>query len=235
MLSMKNILSSRSEAGWRSSCFICTLTDKRASGNLEVSFAMGPSLGQQPNQEPQGPVPGVVWGSQSLFVECPRIAYASGLHFGDLPGPRAISWDGAKEVPKAKALKLLGQPPWDARGTPKASAKASPLRTFPSSPANRDVIWKKAARGPASVNGFSGDSLSPDRPRVARAETHPRPSPPPAAAGAAAGTKAARVWAGRRAGSDVGPAPPELPTRPSSGAPGARDSHAAGLLLARPH
>lgn len=39
-------------------------------------------------------------------------------------------------------------------------------------------------------------------------------APPPAAADGAAGTKAARVWAGRRAGSLPGPAQPSPPGAP---------------------
>lgn len=88
---------------------------------------------------------------------------------------------------------------------------------------------------PASVDGVSHrsrGSLSPGWPRVARAGTRPRAPPRPAAAGAAAGTKAARVWAGRRVGSVLGPAP-LLPTGRSLAARGAPDSHAARLLLAR--
>lgn len=153
----------------------------------------------------------------------------------------AFTWDGGQEVPEGKALKPMGQSIRDARVIQAASVKsfASP-RLPPRAPTllsgwTRMLNGTRALRAPASVDGLShssGGSLSPGWPCVARAGTRPRAPPRPTAAGAAAGTKAARVWAGRRVGSVLGPAL-LLPTGRSLAARGAPDSHAAGLLLAR--
>eukprot|EP00069_Balaena_mysticetus_P014767 bmy_08855T0 len=67
---------------------------------------------------------------------------------------------------------------------------------------------------------------------AARARTRPRAPPRPAAAGAAAGTKAARVWAGRRAGSALGPAPPGASPPARARLRRAPAPRTAGLLVA---
>lgn len=218
-------------------CFSFTRTYKRASGNVEfTSVKDWPISGAAPTQGSQSPVPGVMCESQAVFAKRPRTAYASLAWISVYLSAQGNYLGCGNRGPEGGGTEVDGTAHRDASGFSKGFSPGSPA----SFPGDEDVNGKWDFGAAASLRGRLL-ARQPQSGRAARRQGGDAAESAPAARcyGRRGGNKGSTCLGGAAGGfgSRLRPRHPPFPSLsppgPSSAALGARDSHAARLLLAR--